>query len=314
MTHNTIDELLKNSPIPEAAKEFATIGTTLGLKPDSIIHGMDTIINQNLTIQAEKTHPKQPKQPEYTETERTIVDMLTENTGANFLDSGGAYGRSWERNRSIKNFHETPTVTVEIDDYGINIGYNIFHYLRSFLHLTTEAKKLQKEYERYCKKHPNDYEIDNMENFASELGERVNVVNTYNYDTILNGTLQYAYFDYDGNTYILLQIHGGCDVRGGYTDAKIFEVSDIDHFLLAQTDIYANCECGYCMASSDNSGDDWQLDTDDSVEYKDVSNPDKTTETPNTPLQKRLIASQDGKSAICAKCKKPVTFSVNEGY
>ena len=30
----------------------------------------------------------------------------------------------------------------------------------------------------------------------------------------------------DGEPYLLLQIHGGCDVRGGYTDAKLFKPSD----------------------------------------------------------------------------------------
>ena len=30
--------------------------------------------------------------------------------------------------------------------------------------------------------------------------------------------------------YVLLQIHNGCDVRGGYTDAKLFKLND-DYFV-----------------------------------------------------------------------------------
>jgi hypothetical protein len=30
----------------------------------------------------------------------------------------------------------------------------------------------------------------------------------------------------DGEPYLLLQIHGGADVRGGYTDAKLFKPRD----------------------------------------------------------------------------------------
>ena len=35
-----------------------------------------------------------------------IYKMLTENTGVHMLDSGGAYGRNWERNqvKTIEDF------------------------------------------------------------------------------------------------------------------------------------------------------------------------------------------------------------------
>ena len=28
----------------------------------------------------------------------------------------------------------------------------------------------------------------------------------------------------DGGNYVLIQVHGGADVRGGYTDAKLFQI------------------------------------------------------------------------------------------
>ena len=33
-------------------------------------------------------------------TERKIAEMLLENTGSHFLDSGGAYGRAWQHERA----------------------------------------------------------------------------------------------------------------------------------------------------------------------------------------------------------------------
>ena len=49
--------------------------------------------------------------------------------------------------------------------------------------------------------------------------------NTCNGDSDLSQVLQGAWLeDADGDSYLLLQIHGGCDVRGGYTDAKLFKV------------------------------------------------------------------------------------------
>lgn len=39
-------------------------------------------------------------------TAEVIASMLTENTGRHMLDSGGAYGRNWERNhgRDVESF------------------------------------------------------------------------------------------------------------------------------------------------------------------------------------------------------------------
>lgn len=43
--------------------------------------------------------------------------MLVENTGTRILDSGGAYGRNWERVRgkTLEDFKNTPVVTYEVD-------------------------------------------------------------------------------------------------------------------------------------------------------------------------------------------------------
>ena len=43
-------------------------------------------------------------------TKKIIYEMLTENTGAHFLDSGGAYGRNHERNakKTINDFEAEP--------------------------------------------------------------------------------------------------------------------------------------------------------------------------------------------------------------
>ena len=43
-------------------------------------------------------------------TAKIIYKMLTESTGKHMLDSGGAYGRHWERNqkKSFKDFKNEP--------------------------------------------------------------------------------------------------------------------------------------------------------------------------------------------------------------
>jgi hypothetical protein len=46
--------------------------------------------------------------------------------------------------------------------------------------------------------------------------------------------MQYEVFEYDGDAYCIVQIHGGADVRGGYTSSQVFKVKDIDYLLSGQ--------------------------------------------------------------------------------
>ena len=60
------------------------------------------------------------------EIENVIIEMLKENTGEHFLDSGGAYGRHWEKNQD-KNFKDVPVIMLtarrEMED--IQAGMNM---------------------------------------------------------------------------------------------------------------------------------------------------------------------------------------------
>ena len=51
----------------------------------------------------------------YTETNKLVYEMLTENTGSHMGDSGGAYGRHWERNqkRTIEDFSNEEEENIE---------------------------------------------------------------------------------------------------------------------------------------------------------------------------------------------------------
>lgn len=157
-------------------------------------------------------------------TDRVLADMLTENTGAALLDSGGIYGRNWERNQGItvEQFIESPAVTVT--KYGIDL--NVFHYLRERVEF---MPMIQEEFEQFAahpdRKDDSWYEImhDWRELYPCEYGG----FNSYNDDCLLSQTIQGDYFEYEGEVYLMLQIHGGCDVRGGYTAPKIFREYEV---------------------------------------------------------------------------------------
>lgn len=185
---------------------------------------------------------------EPTKTQKVLADMLCENTGQHMLDSGGAYGRNWERNKdkTVQSFIDEPEVATE--KYGPTIS--VFHYCDNWLEFDEE---LDAEFNEWVDKNDDDDSpwLVLMEEFAayqariygeSWLGN--STINTYNHENILSQTLQYTTFAGGewGDDYVLLQIHGGCDVRGGYTKPRVFRIIeegfgwDVDGFTLITCD------------------------------------------------------------------------------
>jgi len=170
-----------------------------------------------------------------------------------------------------------------------------------------------------------------MEDFAEKIapqhGFKFNgTSNTYNYENLLSQVLQYTWLTKDDDeydTYIMLQTHNGCDVRGGYTAPKIFRVTDRDYFLMAQSHIYSACDCGYCCASSDDCGYHWQIDDFrywDALNQKRIDNGEIITHD-DAPLMKRFNwhknddAKAYGRDTVtCKKCGASITFAVMESY
>lgn len=170
-----------------------------------------------------------------TETDRVLADMLTENTGRHMLDSGGAYGRSWERNqgKTAETFLANPPVRLQ---HGEFVTLDVFHWLRARLEYDPVMdRKLQVWNALFGE---NMAWLEVAETFASKVstgdadsgrfgGYLAGVTNSYNHEESLSQTIQFVIFeDRDGETVVLLQIHGGCDVRGGYTRPRAFRVGD----------------------------------------------------------------------------------------
>ena len=190
------------------------------------------------------------KKETLTLTERKLIEMLGENTGAHMLDSGGAYGRHWERNQGRGWIDEPEVKTVfGIDNEGkleVEATLNVFHFLNARLDY---SPMMQSRWTRFCNKPENkhDSKYSLMEPFAKHVGvNRSYMVNTYNSEDALSQVLQYCQFETEsGDWYVLLQIHGGCDVRGGYTDPVAFRIcGDNEYCLSANAKISLNEEGG----------------------------------------------------------------------
>ena len=218
--------------------------SVIGARPETIINSMVAQVNIKETTKAETENPPQNKPIDYTEIESIIHDMLTENTGTHMLDSGGAYGRKWQRNRHITDFRQTHPLTVEIDKYGIEYTIHVFPYLTEQLEHDSDCVRLENRYKHYCEKTDQYIGYSSIEGFVEEkLGSSAMGENTYNRDSILSQVLQYSIFTYNGDKFIALQIHGGCDVRGGYTDPRFFKLGWCEDYLRFDTDINASCGC-----------------------------------------------------------------------
>ena len=109
-----IIEAIKKADLPEVAKKVGTAQAIMGGLPDSILDSMMSASNAVATQEAEKKAKPQRSFANYTPIERQIARMLTENTGVDMMDSGGAYGRAWQRNREIEDFRKRPAIELDI--------------------------------------------------------------------------------------------------------------------------------------------------------------------------------------------------------
>lgn len=166
-----------------------------------------------------------------TPTEARLFEMMTENTGTHFLDSGMSDGRHWQQNQklTVADFMARPKATLETE-YGTYPTLDLFHFLNDRLTLTERAKQLQADFEQYVNETSDltFYDLEAMETFvhyATEATEQPSVSNSYNWENYLSQTIQYVDFQVRGESFTLLQIHGGADVRGGYTRPQVFETT-----------------------------------------------------------------------------------------
>ena len=163
--------------------------------------------------------------------------MLTENTGRAICDSGGENGRAWQRNagKTLADFEAEAPAELAISKYqreGEAAQYDAEVYISLFHHL---ARAL--ELDPYCREF-NALECGNWngEFYGTDQGQcdwllengftpEGDGFNSYNWSANYSQVIQGQYLKSDaGALYVLLQIHGGADVRGGYTDAKLFKL------------------------------------------------------------------------------------------
>ena len=164
-----------------------------------------------------------------------VYEMLTENTGKHFLDSGGTDGRGWQRNqkKTLQDFENEEEERYDFDPKHKDITrtVSVFHYLTNNLEIDDICEEFNEIQEK-----SNNWDADcdayGVSQEAHEFLEAMHEVkinrswNTYNGESDLSQILQGANLTINDEDYVLIQIHNGADARGGYTDAKLFKMED----------------------------------------------------------------------------------------
>ena len=190
-------------------------------------------------------------------TQEVIFGMLTENTGRHMLDSGGSDGRAWQRNamKTIEDFRAEPEAYFEGGEYP-EVGKSTFWLLVNNLE---HDQGLTAAYHEFAKAYPEESWLEINELWLDKLGvpgeggdfysDSRFTFNTYNWSDNWLGdqTLQGTGFGMGGRPYLILQVHGGADVRGGYTKPQVFElVEGLDGFIMAGQDANFSCNAENC--------------------------------------------------------------------
>ena len=201
--------------------------------------------------------------------ESVIYNMMLTNTGIAMMDSGGDDGRAWQRNQKAYPTLESikKEKDVEIDWYmddnlktseNVAPTVNIFHYLTNALELDGTCDDFNKlPCDDWNSEKAYGMSIE-QEQWLEERGLTIkDTWNSYNHESNLSQTLQGANVQREGDaleypTYVLLQLHNGADVRGGYTDAKLFKIAS--EYFTTNPDVYGSID-GVEVSTSYNGYD-----------------------------------------------------------
>lgn len=166
--------------------------------------------------------------------------MMMTSTGEALCDSGfGARGRAWQRNQmdypTIKHVQDTPVVdfeklTKDGDSTDIDFMVSVYHHLVNSLSIDELCEKFNKlpckDWDSEKAYGISEKQAEWLEKHGLEFGD---TWNSYNGESCLSQTLQGCNIMVTGDaleypSYVLIQLHQGADVRGGYTDAKLFKI------------------------------------------------------------------------------------------
>lgn len=162
-------------------------------------------------------------------TAQAVKEMMTEVCDKNLFDSGGTYGYAYERRANCDKEPEFK-IHYELLDNGklcIEVTKSMYWHLVNtcqYRHDLTVMLDAYADLKDEC------YGAYLGEDFFTSFGLNASSDNTCNIETLLDGTFLFtqAYTSDEPTGLFVISTHNGCDVRSGYSSAKVFESPDAE--------------------------------------------------------------------------------------
>ena len=180
--------------------------------------------------------------------------IMREETPANLCDSGAVYGRAYEARRRIKSYRNYPRVFFVADAFTDGRPATIksaFHYLAE--HTTYDADATRRLHE-FLEQNPKATEDDFLD---AEGGIDVEGFPPTECETFDDNFFCLLYEDEDCASKAIITVHGGSDMRYGWTKMRVFTVNDRDAFVVDASAFDASCACG--SVGTFDGGETWFL-------------------------------------------------------
>ena len=182
-----------------------------------------------------------------------------------YIGSEHGYGRHVERNQGCdfeKELSSTVRFSVRGGELEIEMEHNLYHWLERRVEIDTKLDGIfHDQFLKAVDPDEDKYWLQLMEEFPEWLAKNVTLnyhgsweeltedsdedeehspvagiynegepitVNSYNGEDMLSQVIQYVYFTWNREAYVVLQIHGGADVRGGYSTPHVFKIDSDD--------------------------------------------------------------------------------------
>lgn len=239
-----------------------------------LVDALVTVFSSIQDNQLKKTEKKAPDIPErLTETEKKLAEMFMQHTATSILDSGSAYGYNYQRSRENPEW-EKPESYAEFGVY--NWGLDVALWNSTYKLLSRQLNYNPEWDAQFQKWWPQFYERgesweEHLEEFLDpETGDPCKETDnlssgrdhwlsdyTYNSDNLLDRNIIYYKF----NDFVIIQIHNGCDARGGFTNPVLFQINFYDDFnpyesasiRCSECNAYWDYDSCYCYASSEDT-------------------------------------------------------------
>jgi hypothetical protein len=148
--------------------------------------------------------------------QKVVSEMMKQDTGKHYLDSGGYGGRRWQILANV-DLTQLPRAWVDEDGYNKSMFWHLVDNIDS-------VADIDADYLKYDAEHTDVSWMETFEEWCKEKNiEVLDSMLSIDHETVLDGIFQaWNIEDSEGWSYTVISTHNGADYRGGYSQPRIF--------------------------------------------------------------------------------------------